>query len=690
MEKKKQNLERMLAPRSIAIIGASSAKGKIGKILLDNIAKLGYAGKIYPVNPSRKMIGFRRCYASVNEIKGEVDLALVAVPAKFVPDVIRQGAGKVRNWVVISAGFSESGKEGAAREKELMEIARKEKLHILGPNCLGFIVPGLSLNASFAKGMPEKGGVAFVSQSGALAVALMDKAKEMGIGFSHIISIGNKAQIGEAELLEELASDKKVRTIAFYLEGVKEGRAFYRALAKACAKKPVIILMAGTGKRAQKAIASHTGALAGSAKVARAAFAQAGAIQAEDIEQFFALISLASSGVSVPDKKVCVVTNAGGVGVLTTDALEKSSLEIMDVPEKVKKRLAASLPVEAGLGNPLDILGDADQARYRKAWQAAKEMKAGIILTILTPQDQTPVDEVARELVTLKSETRSLVAALFVGGERIRKALSLLRENGVSAFAYPEGAVETIAKYAKWSLAAKKGKNGEDKMAANETRKKQAAEIIARARQKKMGALSYTQAAHLFSLYGIGAVAAQDAQEALQNGSAFPVALKVDSDKVLHKSDRQGVVLGIKDFGQLSEQVAQMRENFPGEKLIVQPMLSFRQELILGMVRDSSFGPVAAVGLGGIYTEVFDKADLFVEGISRSEIRETLEGGKLDFLFQGLRGQSKVSSEELSGMAAAVLEMARENPEIKEVDVNPLFVLKDGSLIAADIKVILA
>ena len=676
----------MFAPRAVAIVGASATKGKIGKILLDNLVKLGYAGKIYPVNPARKMVGLRRCYSSVGEIRGEVDLAVVAVPAKFVPEVIKDGADKVKNWVVISAGFAESGKEGAVREKELEKLSREKGLNILGPNCLGFIVPGLKLNASFAKGMPQKGNVALVSQSGALAVALIDKAGELGIGFSHVISVGNKAQLGEAELLEELAADKSVKVVAFYLEGIKDGRKFYRVLEKVSVQKPVIILKAGAGERAQKAIASHTGALAGSAKVASAAFAQAGAIEADNIEQFFSLISLAAAADILANKKICAVTNAGGVGVLTTDALEKSKLEIMEISEKMKKKLAASLPAEAGLSNPLDVLGDADAQRYRIAWAAAREMKAGIILTILTPQDQTPVEEVAQELIALRRENKEMLAALFVGGGRIGRAVSMLRSANVATFDYPESAVEALSKYAAWKLG---GKRKKEKGLRDKARVERAQAIIRQAQKEGLGALSYGQAAELFALYGIRAVQAYDVQEKSKTSCSFPVALKVDSDKVLHKSDKQGVVLGIKNETELAAALEKMRENFPGEKIIVQPMLSFRQELILGMVRDASFGPVAAVGLGGIYTEVFDMADFFLEGISRQGIREKLESGKLNFLFQGLRGQSKVRSEELATMAAAVLEIARENPEIKEVDVNPLFVLKDASLIAADIKVIL-
>ncbi|HOF42469.1 MAG TPA: CoA-binding protein, partial [Candidatus Moranbacteria bacterium] len=305
---KKNSLKSLFNPASIAIVGASGKKGKIGNIIMENIMKLGYGGDVFLVNPSCKFIKFKRCHPSLGSIGKKVDLAIICVPAKFVIDVVKNGAKNAKNFVIISAGFSETGKEGAKREKELLAIAKKNNINILGPNCLGFIVPKIGLNASFAAGMPDAGNIAFVSQSGALAVGFMDKAKEEHLGFSSVISIGNKMQLGESELLEYLAEDRETKVIGMYLEGIKDGKNFSEIAKKVSAKKPIVILKAGKTAKAQQAISSHTGALAGSDEITSAVFEKIGIMRADNLDEFFDLLQLISFTDAPKSNNVAVVT----------------------------------------------------------------------------------------------------------------------------------------------------------------------------------------------------------------------------------------------------------------------------------------------------------------------------------------------------------------------------------------------
>ncbi len=358
-------LNNLFNPKSIAIVGASEEEGKVGNVAAKNILQLGYAGKVFLVNPKHKTLFGRKCYKSLGEIESQIDLAIIAIPAKFVNEVVKESANLVKNYVIISAGFGEINDEGKKREEELKQVAEKNNLNILGPNCLGFIIPELKLNASFAGGMPEAGNIAFVTQSGALAVAMMDAAKNYDFKFSQIISIGNKMRIGEAELLEYLEKDEKTKIIGLYLEGVKDGKKFIKIARNL--SKPIVILKAGKTERARKAITSHTGALAGSAEITSAVFKDAGIIQAENLEEFFNLLHLISFCGAPFSREAAVITNAGGAGVLTTDAFLGKSIGLAELSGEAKKSLREFLPEESSVENPVDLLGDAGEDRYEKA-----------------------------------------------------------------------------------------------------------------------------------------------------------------------------------------------------------------------------------------------------------------------------------------------------------------------------------
>ncbi|EKD58606.1 MAG: hypothetical protein ACD_56C00090G0005 [uncultured bacterium] len=691
---KKNNLQSLFNPQSIAIVGASNKKGKVGTVIAENISKLGYKGRIYYVNPSYKILKLKRCYESVSAINKKIDLIVISVPAKFVLDVVKDSMNLSRNFVIISAGFSETGEDGAQREKQLHDLAKKHGLNILGPNCLGFIVPKNKLNASFAGGMPAAGNIAFASQSGALAVALMDKAKGEQIGFSHVISIGNQMQLDESELLEYLAGDRETKVIGMYLEGIKNGEKFLEIAKRVSKIKPIVILKAGKTEKAQLAISSHTGALAGSDEIVDVAFEKSGVIRADDLEEFFDLLTLISFTDAPKNNKVAVVTNAGGAGVLTTDAFKGRKITLAEISTKIKNQIKMKLPSEASVENPIDLLGDADEARYSDALKALG-LTAGTIISVLTPQQQTPVEKIANVIIENKAKNVT-TAAIFIGGDRVFSSINLLKKSDVPNFSDPQRAITALDKYYRWEVV-RKQKEIAVKSFKSAGRKKNVAEIVAKAKKENRSALLFAEAAEIAKQYGIDSgdfwTIAKGGTNLPAGGSEiskFPLVAKIDSDTVLHKSDRQGVILSIKNQAELSDAIAKLQQNFPGEQILIQPMQSKQIELILGIKVDEIFGPVIVYGLGGIYTEVFKMVNFMLAPMSLVEIKNHILESKIGFLFQGVRGQAVYDLEEFASILQGLMALATENRQLAGLDINPLFIYNDGRKASAvDIKIII-
>lgn len=684
-------LDTLFNPQSIAIIGASEEEGKVGNVIAKNIANLGYKGKVFFVNPRHVELLGKKCYPDLKEIMEKIDLAIIVIPAKFVNRIIKENAKLVKNFVIISAGFSETGSEGKKREEELEKIAEAEGLNILGPNCLGFIIPSLNLNASFAGGLPGTGNISFVSQSGALAVAVMDIAKSEEMKFSSVISIGNKMRIDEADLLEYLGTDEKTKVIGMYLEGIKNGFRFAQVAGEVSRKKPVVILKAGKSEKAQKAIASHTGALAGSDEIINALFEKAGVLHAADFEIFFSLVNLISRSEAPLNDNVMVITNAGGPGVLTADAFEGKSMTLANLSVKTKENLESFLPEESSVENPVDLLGDAMEDRYRQVLEIAeKEKSIGTIVCVLTPQDQTPVEKIAKEIIDFSKKTKKVVVTIFIGGERVKASIFELEKNGIPNFSFPDQCIQALDKYYQWHRDRKNlvvsGKEIDEK------RKGRAVQLINQAKKEGRSALFFLEAQKLMDLYGIPAISVESVDSSGKASAkvSFPVVLKVDSDKVLHKTDRQGVMLDIKDEKELETAIGKMKQNFPGENLIIQPMLPRQTELIVGIKNDLLIGPVIVYGLGGIYTEVFKMVDFLIPPLSIEEIKKSILKGKLKFLFQETRGQAAYNLDEFAGIILSVSILGIEVGEIKEFDINPLLVYNNGKAgVAVDVKVVI-
>jgi acetate---CoA ligase (ADP-forming) len=683
--KNENSLENLFAPRSIAIVGATEKEGKVGNAITKNILNLGYEGEVYLVNPGYTTMFGRVCFPDLNSIPDKVDLSIIVVPAKNVLEVVEKAAEKVKNYVIISAGFSELKKDGLKREADLFIMAEKNSLNILGPNCLGYLIPELKLNASFAGGMPNIGNIALVSQSGALAVAFMDIARSEQIGFSKIISIGNKMQIDESALLEFLANDEKTRVIGMYLEGIKDGPAFLETATRVARDKAVVLLKAGKTEQSQKAISSHTGALAGSDEIMSGVCQKTGIMRAENLEEFLDLLKTFSCYDKISGNRIITITNAGGPGVLATDAFKNRAITLAEMSAKTKIELKNFLPEESALTNPVDMLGDADEIRYRQTLISVLQEKPDAILAILTPQDQTPVEKIAKEIINFKTTSKNIVVTSFIGGERVKKSIKDMSQVCVPNFSFPERAINALEMIYKKSIRKEYPSQTTPVKSSH-----MVSGIISEAKNEERGALYFDEASELMRMIGVSVIDSEIlTTPKLKKIKDFPVVIKVDSDKLLHKTEKKGVRLGIWNQDEFLQAFQEMSKDFPDERLIAQPMVERQMELIVGMKRDGVFGPVIVVGLGGIYTEVFKTVDSFIPPGSVEYIEDWLKESKVGFLFNGMRGQA-YSATEVAKIIRNLASLSLTEKKITALDINPLLIYNDGrEPIAVDVKVMI-
>lgn len=684
-------LEKLFNPKSIAIVGATDEEGKVGTAICNNILNLGYEGKVFLVNPKHQELFGQKCYAKLEEIEEDVDLAIIVIPAKFVPETIKNAGNKVKDFAVISAGFSEIGEDGKKLEQELLKIAEEKDLNILGPNCLGFIIPKLKLNASFGGGLPKQGNISFISQSGALISAILDISEKENFGFSNIISIGNKMQIDESDLFEYLKNDKETKVIGMYLEGIRDGEKFKNLASKISASKPVVILKAGKTEKAKKAISSHTGALAGSEEITNALFQKTGIIEAENFDEFLSILSLISISDCPQNEKVIVVTNAGGPGVLTTDAFYEKEIKLAEISDGSKNQLREFLPQESSVENPIDLLGDAQENRYEKTLEIIKNETAGSIIAVLTPQENTPIEKISQKIIEFKEKNQKNITAVFLGGKKVQKPIELLKQSGVPNFSSPEKAVLSLDKYYKWGIYKNKEIEKYD-ISPSESleRKTNTQKIIENVKSEVRTILSFSEAKRIMDIYDINTIKYQEISLKNELEIDFPLVMKVDSDKVFHKTDKQGVILNIENEEELKEAYVKMNEKFPNERIIIQPMEKVQTELILGIKKDETIGPVIVFGLGGIYTEIFKMVDFILPPAGIKEIKNIVWNSPIGFLFKETRGQNAYNLEEISEILFKLCQIALEIEEIREFDINPLLVYNNSKkALAVDVKIII-
>jgi acetyltransferase len=683
------------------VVGASPKEGKVGRVVLENILRSGYPGRVYPVNPNHRQVLGRPCFPSLKEVPGTTDLAVVIVPAPAVEGVIREcGEKSIAAAVIITAGFKETGGEGYRRERSLKETASRLGVRILGPNCLGIADTYTPLNATFANRQPLQGEVAFMSQSGALCTAVLGWAEENRLGFSRFISLGNKADLNECDFLEALAADPHTKIIAAYLEGVEEGRRFLETAWKVSRKKPVVVFKAGTTEAGARAVSSHTGTLAGSERSYQAAFLKGGVIRAFRVEELFMLAKGFVSQALPPGRRVAVITNAGGPGIIASDALEREGFQLASLQKETIRLLRDKLPPAAGVFNPVDVLGDAGASRYREAVAAVmKDPGVDALLVVLTPQAMTEVRESAQAVVEETRGVKKPVLAVFMGGEEIREGERVLEKGGIPNFPFPEDAVKTLGAMRDYAaLLVRKPPT----ITRFEVDRERAQRVLDSARKDNRLELGEVEAREVLAAYGIPVartILATNLEECIRAGRniGYPVVLKIASPQILHKTDVGGVVVNIADTDSLIDAyqniTARVRRLAPEAEIwgvLVQEMLPPSRELILGMNRDPQFGPLVMLGLGGIYVEVLKDVSFRLAPLGREDVMEMLRELKSYWLLQGARGEPPADVGAVVEVTLRVSQMAEELPELEELDINPLRVMEKGKgCLAADARMVL-
>lgn len=663
-------LKILFNPRSVAVIGAADDTKKLGYAIFANLAN-NKKRKVYPVNPAFKKVMDRHCYASVKKISASIDLAVIAVKPEIVPIVLKEcGEKKIHHAIIITAGFKEIGPEGEKREGELKAIAKKYKINIIGPNCLGVMDTHSNLNATFGNDLPKTGSIAFVSQSGAVGTAMLDWAALSGVGFSKFISFGNEAGATENDFLEYLGADKQTSAVLMYLEGVSDGQRFFRLAKRICKKKPVLILKAGISERGQQAVSSHTGSLAPSHEVFKTACRQSGAMVVESLGELFDAARLFNAGFLRAPNKWVILTNGGGPSIVTADLIEaQNNLSLSVLSDVVKKKLKAVLPPTAAVGNPVDIIGDAPANRYAAALKVltAEKSVEGIIV-LLTPQKVTEINKTAQVITKYKS--LKPILPLFIGGQEVSSANPVFAKNRIANFTDPEALVELIA-----AMAPQKAR---EKISAKSSTPKQ---MVGRQ-------MWFNEASVLFAKYGLHSVG--NFVDKCQNLKryhdkiSFPWAMKVMSEQVVHKTDVGGVELNINSVAEAEAAWERVSKSIcaksPGAKIdgfIIQPMIK-GTELIIGMKRDPNFGPVIMFGLGGIFVEVLKDVSMRLAPVEMSEAVQMISEIKSSPILKGARGQKAVDINALAKILVALSRIALKEKSVLEIDLNPVIVNESG------------
>ncbi len=680
-------LERMFNPKVVAVVGATPKEGKVGNILLKNLKD--FDGKVYAVNPKYDEILGYKCYPSVEEIPDEVDLAIIAVPAEVVPSILEScGRKGVKNAVVITAGFKEAG--NYALENKITEICRRYGINMVGPNCLGIINTHNNLNATFGRIMPPKGDIAFLSQSGAFILAVLDWAKANNVGFSKIVSLGNKAVLDEADFMRFLARDEDTNVIMLYLEGVSEGRKFMEVAREVSKVKPIVGVKSGRTEAGAKAASSHTGSLAGSFVAYRTAFRQSGVVEAESIEDLFDF-SLILRKIRKIDGGIAIVTNSGGPGVIASDAVEEFGLNLAKFERRTIDRLREILPPIANVYNPVDVLGDADADRFGRALKIVEEdSNVGAIIAILTPTAQMDFIKASEFVLGIGKP----IVTCFMGGESVRDAIELLKKHGIVNFLDPVKAVRSLNSVKRFELMKRKIEK-EIESIEIEVDLVRVRDLIEKHRDKKVLTAESFEMLKAYGIpvppYGI----AKTAEEALKIADkiGYPVAMKVVSPDILHKTDVGCVKLNVgreRVVSTFYELVKRAEDYLKAdvEGVMVQKMMPPGREVIVGMKRDPQFGPLIMFGMGGIYVEVFKDVSFRIAPIDRDEALDMIREVKAYSILKGVRGERPSDINALVDVIVRISKLSLDFDEIVEMDLNPVFVYEKGCCVV-DAKVVL-
>ncbi len=697
-------LDAIFRPKSVAVIGASSTPGKVGYVLANNLLKSGYESPVYLVNVKGGEILGQQSYKSINEIPGEVELAVICIPSKFVLGTVEEcGKKGVKALIVISAGFKETGHEGAELEKKLVEAAQKYNMRIQGPNCLGAINTHVPYDLSFASTLPKKGSIGFITQSGALGTAILDWIIAEEIGFGSIISLGNKADLDEVDFIEAMAEDPNIKVILLYLESIERGRKFLEVASEVVKNKPIMVVKGGTSSAGAKAAGSHTGALVGSFLAYQKAFDKSGVILSESMEDLFNY-AVAFTEQSLPKEEgIAIVTNAGGPGILSTDLIEKLGLKMAVLSDETRQYLKENLPAAAATGNPVDILGDALPDRYAVALEATlKDENVHSVLVLLTPQAMTDSLTTAKHIEEISKKYKDKpVITVFMGGDWVGEAAEYIKDNGVPCYNFPEKGVKTLDALYQYARHLKLPEL-EPPVYPDIDREK-VKKIFKNAQEDGRKVLFPHEAAQVAKAYGVpapGSALAKTADEAVKSADemGYPVVMKIVSPDIMHKTDIGGVELNLTNSKMVriafEEIMRKSKKAQPLAKIYgitVDKMVPKGKEMIIGMSRDPQFGPMVMFGLGGIYVNFLKDVAFRLAPMNTREAQHMMEETKSYTLLKGVRGEAPSDIDALREAILRVGHLVWDFPELKDLDINPIFVYAEGKGVSAlDVKITLS
>jgi acetyl coenzyme A synthetase (ADP forming)-like protein len=705
------SLMAFLRPRSIAVIGASRREGTIGNKLFRNLLHQSFNGVLYPVNPNAEVVASVKAYPSILDIPGEVDLAVVIVPAKIVEQVVEQcGRKGVRGIVVISAGFGESGPEGMDRQDRLLEITRSYGMRLVGPNCMGIINtdPQVNMNATFSSVFPPTGRIAFGTQSGALGLAILEYARNLNIGLSTFVSIGNRADVSSNDLLQYWEEDSATGVILLYLESFGNPKKFARIARSITATKPVIAVKSGRTPAGSRAAASHTGALATAELASEALFRQAGMIRVDTLEELFDVASLLSHQPLPPGRRVVILTNGGGPGILTADACAAQGLELPTLSDETLSELKNFLPPGASLSNPIDMTAEATAEEYSQALELlAEDNNIDIVIVIFIPPIVTQPEAVARAIrekaPRFRQQRKTLVAS-FMGSRGASIELGSREEGYVPSFIFPESTATALARACEYSNWLERPKGVIPKLRS--TNKKKANQIIKTALEGSVARplwLNATSITELLNSYGIHMVRSKSARTVEEAANVakeigFPVAVKLLSDTITHKTEVGGVILDLHSqreveqaFIQIKERLVSLRRDAEMQGVVVQEMISRGIEVIVGVTQDPSFGPLILFGMGGIYAELFKDVTFRIHPLTDVDAQEMIRSVKAYQLLKGWRGSDPSDIKALEELLLRTSAVVEDLPQIAELDLNPVKILeRNNGYVVVDARIMLA
>jgi acetyltransferase len=695
------SLDPLFRPHSIAVIGASRISGKVGYDILASLILGGFKGTIVPVNPSASAILDIPCYPDIETSKHSVDLAIIAVPKETILDAIGDciKAG-VKAIIIVTSGFREFNEEGHILEKQIVEVCSRNGVRVLGPNCLGVINTENHMNASFAGKIPESGDISIFSQSGALCAAMLDLAGERHLGIAKVISVGNKADITEVDILAELAADPQTKVIVGYLEDISTGDKFVKIAEEAASAKPVVILKSGTTEAGLKAAASHTGVMATVDTAYAAAFKRSGVVRADSFEALFDYATVFALQPLPTGNRILIITNTGGAGTIAADAVERAGMCVASPNSNTTSSLRDRLPRVASFMNPVHVLGDAPPARYLAAIESAQnDPEVDAILVILAPQVMTYPKETALDIAGFLDGSKPVVGA-FMGGEEILPSRRVLSEAGLPVFDSPERAVAALRAMYQYSLWKSRPPRMVTRFRVN---KRRVERIITRKQRNGLLQISEVKGKDILSAYGFRipkgslAASAEDAVEIAER-IGYPVAMKIVSPNMIHKSDFGGVQLNLQDADSVEDaydlMIMKLGKRLPAaviEGVYVEEMAGKGLEVIIGMNRDPQFGPMLMFGLGGIFVEVLKDVTFHLAPITETEAIQMLKSTRSYAMLEGKRGQKALDIGAIASGLQRISQLTTDFPQILELDINPFIVGEFGSEpIVADVRMMLS